>query len=243
MGAEVVQAENGREALEKLEPGAVDAVLLDLQMPEMDGFQTARAIRARQGCAELPIVALTAHALDEIRAECFSAGMNDHLAKPVDPQGLARTLLALLPPLDQREKPAKPPPARPRPRHEGGLPDSLSGLDVRAGLKLAQDDVQLYGQLLEAFSREFGSGAQRALDALARHDYAEVSRAAHAVKGAARVLAASDLAAAALALEMAAREERVQELAQLAHFLDAQIKTVLESARQVLQALAQAQPP
>jgi len=89
-GVSVDVAENGREALERLraQPAAYDAVLMDVQMPEMDGYAATRALREEPGLAGLPVIATTAHALAGERERCLAAGMNDHLAKPIDPEAL-----------------------------------------------------------------------------------------------------------------------------------------------------------
>ena len=83
LGYQVRTADNGAEALEVLRNGAVDALLLDCQMPVMDGFATCRALRNLPGCQALPVLALTAHSQSGDRERCLAAGMSDYLAKPV----------------------------------------------------------------------------------------------------------------------------------------------------------------
>ncbi|MCV6104542.1 response regulator, partial [Pseudomonas aeruginosa] len=83
LGYRVRTADNGSEALELLARERPDGVLLDCQMPVMDGFATCRAIRALPGCAELPVLALTAHSHSGDRERCLAAGMSDYMAKPV----------------------------------------------------------------------------------------------------------------------------------------------------------------
>ena len=100
-GAEITQAWNGLQAVEKFrgaEPFAFDAVLMDMQMPELDGCQAARAIRAldRPDAAEVPIIAVTANAFAEDLAETTAAGMNGHISKPIDFQALRRALEGVL---------------------------------------------------------------------------------------------------------------------------------------------------
>jgi CheY-like chemotaxis protein len=95
------QAENGRIAVEmfsKHEPGYYDAILMDLRMPEMNGLEAARAIRAmnREDARTIPIIALTANAFDEDVQRSMQAGMNAHLSKPVEPESLFRTLEGLI---------------------------------------------------------------------------------------------------------------------------------------------------
>jgi hypothetical protein len=94
LGITVQFATNGREAIDAVFAAGAhfDAVLMDVQMPVMDGLEATRLIRARIDATRLPIIAMTAHAMEQERQMCLDAGMNDHLTKPVDPKIIARTL-------------------------------------------------------------------------------------------------------------------------------------------------------
>jgi hypothetical protein len=103
-GVTVESASNGREAVNKtLSPGAhFDAVLMDVQMPEMDGMEATRLIRRKLDAAQLPIIAMTAHAMEDDRRLCLEAGMNDHLPKPIDPAAVGHMLRRWLVPRTSR---------------------------------------------------------------------------------------------------------------------------------------------
>jgi len=95
---EVEIAENGLEAVERLKQESFDAVLMDMQMPEMDGLTATRLIRAMPRHARLPIIAMTAGAMERDVQDCLAAGMNAHVSKPIDPRQLVHTLLAWISP-------------------------------------------------------------------------------------------------------------------------------------------------
>jgi CheY-like chemotaxis protein len=97
-GLEVTQAANGLEAVDQVKRGQFDVVLMDMQMPEMDGLHATRAIRLLPQAGSLPIIAMTAAAMDEDRQACLAAGMNAHVSKPINPKELVRTLLAWVAP-------------------------------------------------------------------------------------------------------------------------------------------------
>ena len=100
IGAKTVLAQNGQEALDVLRARHdIDLVLMDVQMPVMDGLEATQRIRSDLGRTDLPIVAMTAHAFPEERERCISSGMNDHIAKPISAAGLSEVLLRWLPTL------------------------------------------------------------------------------------------------------------------------------------------------
>ncbi|MBF0224623.1 MAG: transporter substrate-binding domain-containing protein [Desulfobacterales bacterium] len=101
-GFEVIVAENGKVALTSLNTNErFDAILMDIQMPEMDGFETTKRIREDARFKDIPIIAMTAHAMAEERKKCLDAGMNDHVSKPINPKSLFSTLVKWIPPQEQ----------------------------------------------------------------------------------------------------------------------------------------------
>ena len=202
-GARVEVAGDGRQALDKLAAGgagAYDAILMDVQMPGMDGIEATRRIRADQRFARVPVIAMTAHAMAEERERCSAAGMVDHISKPVDPRALVDTVARWVP----RRASAAPQAAR-----QGGagaaLP-AIAGLDSAAGLKRVAGNTALYLRLLRQFVERQSAAADETAAALERGDRASAERIAHTVKGVAGNLGFGELQAAAGALEKAVRE-------------------------------------
>ena len=199
-GATIITAGNGREALEclALATDHFDAVLMDLQMPEMSGYEATRAIRAQPRFAALPIIAMTADAMTGDREKCLEAGINDHVAKPIDPPHLYATLAHWL----GRQVPNRP--------SDGPAVDEpclpIKSINTLAGLSRLGGNKRLYVSLLESFLAKNLAVAAQVEQAIALGHMDQVRQVAHGVKGVAANLGAEALAAVASNLEQAARE-------------------------------------
>ncbi len=215
-GASVVVANNGREAVDLVlaaDPPPYDVVLMDLQMPVLDGYGATRLLRAEARLDRLPIIAMTAHALVEERQRCLDAGMSAHIAKPIDPDSLFQTL--------GRWKPvgrsAAPPPLREAAGHDSGLLPAIPGIDIEAGLARMAGNRRLYRSLLGQFAARHAGDAVSIRRAVGFGDRKAARAAAHLVKGVAANLGADAAAAAAAAVEQAvdagAEPARLEELA------------------------------
>ncbi|MEW8626638.1 MAG: transporter substrate-binding domain-containing protein [Candidatus Thiodiazotropha sp.] len=147
MGVEVNTVGNGREALEALSSRTYDLVLMDLQMPEMDGYETTQNIRANAIYNSLPIVAMTAHAMASEREQCLASGMNEHVPKPIDPVHLNRVLSRWLKPSDNLTTDTR----KQQQELEIDLPDVLPGIDLKWGLERVGGNHSLYLNLLQEF--------------------------------------------------------------------------------------------
>jgi CheY-like chemotaxis protein len=185
---------------------------MDVQMPEMDGYQATARLRSQARFAKLPIVAMTAHATIEERQHCVAAGMNDHVAKPIDPAALYDVRARYGAARPAPGAPAAPAPAEAVP---AGLPD-VDGLDVAQGLRRVVGNRKLYLSLLRQFVEGHSNDAERIRDSLHQGEGAVAQRLAHTLKGTAGNLAAGPVQAAAGALEKAIRDKaeaaRVEEL-------------------------------
>jgi two-component system sensor histidine kinase/response regulator len=179
VGAIVAIADSGRAAVEQAIAAvpAFDAVLMDLQMPGMDGFEATRRIREHQ--RTLPIIAMTAHAFEQEKGKCLAAGMNDHVAKPVEPQQLFATLR----------------------RWVTSRPNEPVRIDSAAGLRRVGNNLALYERLLDRFAQEWADGAIRIRELVTGGKLKEAGRLAHTLKGTAATLGIDAAAAPAAAIE------------------------------------------
>ncbi len=200
-GIDVVVAENGQEALEKLSIDArFDAVLMDCQMPVMDGYAATRAIRERLGLARLPIIAMTANAMAGDRDKAIAAGMNDHIAKPLDVGAMFATM-------DRWMGARAPTPPDTRAPTQSGLAELMSaGIDHEAGLRRCDNNENLYRKILAMFRKGNADFAQKFHSAQQEADPTAAMRLAHGLRGSAANLGATDVADAARELEDACHQ-------------------------------------
>ena len=211
VGITVDHAENGAEALERLAPeGAApdhyDLVLMDLQMPVMDGYEATRRIRAMEAHGDLPIVAMTAHALVEERERCLAVGMNDHVTKPIEIDTLHTALLRWIKPRPEAARavpvittPAAPAQASATPPAE--FPESLPGFDLNKGLERVAGNRSLYLKLLARLAEGHRDDPAAIRAALADGRFDEARHRSHTLKGVTGNLAATELSRAAATLD------------------------------------------
>ena len=203
-------AENGAIALQMIQGNDYDAVLMDMQMPVMDGIEATRVIRTNPRHEKLPIIAMTANAMESDRILCLEAGMNDHIAKPIDPDQLFGVLLRWIRRSDghgaaARDRPA-PSPARKSEDSDTRL--AVPGIDVDAGLRRTGGNRKRYETLLRKFGEQQSGTGAALVAALAKGDMATAERTAHSLKGAAATLGAKALAEAASQAEAAIKSRK-----------------------------------
>jgi len=217
LGMRVDVASNGRDGAAMACSGRYDLVLMDIQMPEMDGLEATRRIRAEADFARLPIIAMTAHAMAGDRERSLEAGMFDHLTKPIDLGRLAEMLVRWI---------------KPGERAGGGLRQcvdtagqagtpalpGIAGLDPALGQKRVGGDRALYLKLLREYCIDSANDAHLIGTALARQRVKEGELIAHSAKGAASTLGATALSEAAARLESALRCAAPETAACLEHF-------------------------
>jgi CheY-like chemotaxis protein len=204
-GITVDVADNGVQALKKLldEGNSYDMVLMDIQMPEMDGLEATRRLRASGKLSRLPIIAMTAHAMDSERQRCLDIGMNDFVTKPIDPDGL-RDILIRWRPTQASPVQAKNMESAPMSSADG-LPD-LPGIDKADGLRRMMNKPALYEKVLRDFHARFMTEPKVIREAMQAGDYATAERRAHSTKGLAGTIGALGLQNASKELELALRQ-------------------------------------
>jgi len=198
MGLEVTLCNNGREVLECIDSVRPDLILMDIQMPELDGYQTTHRLRENPRWRDLPILAMTANAMADDVRKALQQGMNAHIAKPVDPQQLHRVLSQFLQPKAASGSAGTP---EPGPDAQDAWPESMPGLDIHSGIRQVGGNARLYRKLLMDFLGSHQQAARRLEDALREGDLISAERLTHTLKGVAGNVGADRLAEAAEAID------------------------------------------
>jgi len=230
-GAHVAVAANGRLAVDLLAhtPDAWDVVLMDLQMPVMNGYEATRAIRAL-GLADLPIVAMTANAMDEDRLRAIASGMNAHVAKPIDVDDMIATLTRLVPALAGAAGNGAAPPGAPA-AATPEVPASLPGIDLAAALHRFGGDYGAFLALLKRFENSQGDAVEETRRLLAAGQAQQAAQLLHRVCGVAANLGATHVASLAGAAEKALKAAPPQATASLLQQLENAMSEVIVAAR------------
>jgi PAS domain S-box-containing protein len=206
-GASVTLANHGGEAVKLLtqrtEPPPFDVVLMDLQMPEMDGLTATRLLRAEPQLQQLPIIAMTAHAMAEEVQQCLEAGMNDHVGKPIDPRTFFATVARWTRGRQRNYALAS---IRAADGEDEDILPEIEGVDVADGLERVAGNKRLYRDLLIQFVAKQESIVQSIIQALASGDRSQAERLAHSLKGAAGNLGIKQVFQSAGSLEKAIRD-------------------------------------
>ncbi|WP_160165009.1 response regulator [Chrysiogenes arsenatis] len=209
-GIAVVVANHGREALDILaEDADFDGILMDCQMPIMDGYAATQAIRQQLRFAELPIIAMTANVMAGDQEKTLAAGMNDHIGKPLNLRDMFTKMARWIVPAPHRQV-ITPIHHTTVPANDSAALDNLPGVDVRQGLRTTQNNMALYQKLLQVFKRNQSDFIDQFRNAI---DQEEATRLAHTLRGAAGNIGALPLYTAAGELEKAAARGNSTQIA------------------------------
>ncbi|MGZ5577865.1 MAG: response regulator [Methylobacter sp.] len=219
----VVIAENGLEAVREIRENLYHAVLMDLQMPVMDGYEATKIVRSDTRFDDLPIIAMTAHAINDVKDNCLKIGMNGYITKPIDVDELLDCLVKLIKP-GLRKALSKPP----MKTTDGPLPEVLAGFDMAQGLKNVVGNKRLFLDLLQKFAHDYSDAVIRLDGLLQAGDVDSALKFLHTMKGVAANLSMPQLKASIMSLEQMLRNQPQYSSGLLADFARAQ-ETVMES--------------
>ena len=236
VGVKTSSAMNGRQAVSRVQQESFDAILMDIQMPEMDGYTATQFIRNLFPLNDLPIIAMTANALAGEREKCISAGMNDHVSKPVKPLNLFITLIRWLRPdidinqvhdslsvsLDTKQEKSKTP------------FDASQAIDMKTGLAYMNHDMGLYVKTLKNFHQRFHDIHQKIQSDLANENYHEAERLAHTFKSLAGSIGAKSLGIISADLETAIHDNDENKISRQIEKLHKEQKKVIISVEKIL---------
>ncbi len=230
-GAVITLASDGREAVDRLaaDPTGYDTVLMDVQMPVMDGYQATLAIRRELGLSVLPIIALTAGAFQSERERALGVGMNDFISKPFDVNRMIEAIKRQLARTANmtRARALSPPVSEPEPECVSTPVLHIPGIDREQVLRRLGQDEELFATLLEMFQEQYADIGQCLRQDCEAGRFDEAAAQTHSLRGAASNMAANGVAEVAQSLEAALRRGEVDGLALLLDRLDAELNPLL----------------
>lgn len=226
LGCEVIVVANGREAIEALDRYQVDVVLMDVQMPEIDGIEATRKIRAKETDRHIPIIALTAHAFAEDRVRCFEAGMDEHIAKPISRSELLQVLGRYAPAECGQRNPVDSP-CRTTLRTEPREPERIVFEPRDIHDRLGGDD-EAVREMVDLFLVQARTLVENIREAAASKNWASVADFSHSLKGASATLGAYSLAELAGQIKDSAQAQCAADLRRLVPKLDSELDELVE---------------
>ncbi len=224
-GFDVIIATNGRDAVRKIRKNHFDAVLMDLQMPIMDGYKATTIIRSEARFDNLPIIAMTAHAVNDVKENCLQIGMNGYVTKPIDVDELLASLINVINPKLLRRTPGSYL-TKPTEQKKALLPELLPGIDIQQGLKNVVNNEQLFYDLLLKFDEGFSDAEARLKAFLQAGEIDSALKLLHAMKGVTANLAMTELKMCIVTLEQTLKTQREYQPGLLLDFASAQNRVI-----------------
>ena len=233
VGLVVTVANNGKEAVEKAEQFTYDCILMDMQMPEMDGYEATRTLRKKSQFKKLPIIAMTANAMAGDREKCLEAGMNDHVSKPINIKELFDALIKWIPKQENRGVSAAAQQNDPSSNSESDvlLPKELPGLDITAGLEIVGGNDKLYKKLLVKFENAYPQATETIKNLWETGNLKEAEMLAHTIKGVAASIGAKPLSYSAGIIEETISNRKENDQGLLLENFDNDLKQVIDSLK------------
>jgi two-component system sensor histidine kinase/response regulator len=207
---------------------------MDIQMPEMDGYEATRKIRENPRNRDLPIIAMTAHALKGDREKCLAAGMNDHLAKPIAIDAVVSVLAHWLRLQQDGSETPESEPMGPEPADTPRLPDSLPGLKIQSAIRRFGGNTGLWLKLMRGFTKNYANVAHEIRQALMQGNRELAQRLAHTLKGVGANIGAEALSEAAGNLESGLNREVMDDSAKLCSQMEEELHQVIDSAKDLI---------
>lgn len=227
MDLQVALANNGKEGVERAMTEMFDLILMDIQMPVMDGLTATKLIRAEPRLKDLPIVAMTAHAMEGDREKSLAAGMNDHLTKPIEVDRLVVMLNHWLTTSHSKTIQSSP---KLQVSELGLLPNQLPPFDLAQALIFSNHNSRLLHQLLLSFRNRYADTANQLVHWIEAKNFTQAEHIAHSLKGVAGTLAANELKNTASALEIALYNKQFDDLNGLLHNLVEALSNAIDAA-------------
>jgi signal transduction histidine kinase/DNA-binding response OmpR family regulator/HPt (histidine-containing phosphotransfer) domain-containing protein len=237
-GMNVTIANNGLEAVKMVQKTKYDLVLMDVQMPLMDGYTATKAIRETVSSDDLPVLAMTAHAMSGDREKSIDAGMDDHVTKPIDPVALFNALAKWVKPSEDRivqpvEVPSKP-------EEETVDFPTFQNINVNAGITRIGGNAKLYWSLLEKFVSEYEQGKSEIEKLIINDELDEAERLAHTIKGVAGNIGAEGLATVSAELEFELKQKEKEKAREKVPAFGEALQIVLDEIKPALNILTEA---
>ncbi|MDL1963413.1 MAG: response regulator, partial [Deltaproteobacteria bacterium] len=227
-GIVVEIADNGKKAVEAVQRSCFDAVLMDIQMPEMDGYEATKMIRKNSKFKSLPIIAMTAHAMKGDEEKCLEAGMDGYISKPISQDRLFHTIWKLVERQKKAPCPSEPEAIDVRVAETQDLPERLPGINIQEALSVLNIDKDVFKHILIGFLKNNKESTNKLKNAFDEKDWESLVQLAHSLKGSAGNIGADKLYKAAHELEIAGRDEALTS---------ALLETVETALNQVLESL------
>ena len=223
-GFQPILVENGKQAVEAFDPDTMDVILMDVQMPEMDGFEATREIRKleAQSGGRIPIIAMTAYATEGDRERCMEAGMDRYVSKPISAAKLFKAIEALVPPAAEET---------PDPAGDG---QKSGTLELDGLVKSFENDHDLFEELVDIFINDYPQMLNTLRDTLKSSDVNTLTRTAHSLKGMLRNFQAEAAADTAYTLEKMGREGTLVDADQIVDNLAEQLDQVARKLKQLV---------